>query len=276
MNKTGISYLDWTWNPTHGCSKISAGCKNCWAEKMSKRLAGNNIRGYEKLCSFKPTFCHWALEEPLKLKKPSVIGVSFMGDLWHNDITDEQILKVFKVMLKCTHHTFILCTKRPERIVDFLKNGKSPLYPLPKFDNVWFGCSIENNDVLQNRLYQMSILKNTYGLNTWLSIEPLLEDISDRLDTLLTHTGNDIIDGFIIGGESGVGARYCDPKWIAQLYGIIPNEKFYFKQWGTNKQNEIDTPGLNKKEIGFMNKNFSIIKLTDIEQTKNLPFKLNY
>ena len=107
MNKTKIPYLDYCWNVIKGCSKISMGCVNCWSEKMAKRQAGMKSKGYDTSNPFKPTFCHWKLKEPLQIKKPSVIGVSFMGDLFHDDISDEQLLSIFSIMESCVYQKFI-------------------------------------------------------------------------------------------------------------------------------------------------------------------------
>lgn len=260
MNKTNISYLDYTWNPTKGCSKISAGCTHCWAEKMSKRQLGMGSRGYEAPNPFKPTFCEWKLKEPFKVKKPSIIGTSFMGDLFHNDITYGDKLKIFDEMtIGASRHTYVLCTKRPENIIKFLTEFPTDI-ELGCMDNIWFGCSIEDNKVLQERLFQMALLKNSFGLNTWLSIEPLLEDISKNLGILLKHAGHDIIDGIIVGGESGTGARFCNPNWITNVINICP-EKSYFKQWGTNKENSNVPVSLSE---GF--------NLFEVKSIKNLPW----
>lgn len=257
MNKTNISYLTFTWNPTHGCSKISAGCKNCWAEKMSKRLAGIGVDGYWKEKPFEPRFCEWIADEPLHIKKPSVIGVSFMGDLFHDFISFENIMDIFDIFYKCPQHTFVLCTKRPGNVVNMFRAFED--YDDPKIlSNIWFGCSIENKKTFDERMPHMLSLKADYHLNTWVSAEPLLEDISD---SIIMHGGyNDIIDCTIVGGESGTGARYCNPDWITKIINLYP-EKAYWKQWGTNKTN-FD----NK----LYNQNDNIIK--SVERVKNLPW----
>jgi len=251
MNKTEISYLTFTWNPTHGCSPISEGCQKCWAQKMSKRLAGNNIRGYDKTNPFKPTFCEWALNEPLERKKPSVIGTSFMGDLFHEDITDDQIWMVFIVMHEAHWHNFVLCTKRPQRMLNIIMKNKE-IIPVRSFNNIWFGCTVENKQST-SRILDMAALKQL-GFNTWLSIEPLLEDISDSF--YLVPEAVDCFDCFVIGGESGPGARFCDEMWISNILDVIPEEKFYFKQGGTNKMN-VNTG----------------VDISRMSQIKNLPWQ---
>jgi protein gp37 len=253
MNKTNISYLDFTWNPTHGCSFISAGCQKCWAKRMSKRLAGNNIHGYDKTDPFKPTFCSWAINEPLERKKPAVIGVSFMGDLFHENITDMQHGQIFAEMVLNPQHTFILLSKRPENMLRSARLLKQ--YHAQSSNHIWFGCSIEDNKTL-SRLIDMAALK-ALGVNTWLSIEPLLEDVSEGLKTALNV--NDCIDCFVVGGESGPGARYCDPNWIGNIYNIIPKNKFYFKQWGDNSNYYVD--------------NLKYKHLQIVQSTQNLPWR---
>src|ERR1035437_3401636 len=122
MNKTNISYLDFTWNPIHGCSEISVGCKECWARKMANRQAGIGTDGYNPLEPFKPMFMFDKLNEPVLRKKPAIIGVGFMGDLFHEDFTDEQIDQIFAVMAMAKHHKYILLTKRPYRMQEYLSD----------------------------------------------------------------------------------------------------------------------------------------------------------
>lgn len=260
MNKTKIPYLDYAWQITTGCSKISSGCQNCYSYSMSKRLVGMGIKGYTK--DFKPTFCPWLLDEPSKIKKPSVIGISYMGDLFHKDITDDQIDDVLGHSID--PHTYIFCTKRPERMRQSLSKWSD-------VDNCWFGCTIENNDVLEDRLYHMTKIKELYGFNTFLSIEPLLEDISVKLEALLSVSRGNIPDGIIVGGESGIGARYCNPQWIAHIYQICQKNdiKFYFKQYGTNKENLL---GLRSYEIIVPGINRELIPLKQVENTKELSW----
>jgi len=263
--KAKIPYLEYNWNITKGCSKLSSGCSNCWALGMSKRLAGKGIQGYNKEDPFKPTFCHWKINEPSQLKKPSVIGVSFMGDLWHKDIDFSDIQEIFNQFWNNPQHTFVLCTKRPERILDLFQSYED--YDDPGlFDNVWFGCSIEDNKSFNQRSESMYNLKSNYALNTWFSIEPLLEDISATLGPCLAF-----VDGVIVGGESGTGARYCNPQWIANIYQLCKQNdtKFYFKQYGTNKENLL---GLRSYEIIVPGINREFIPLKQVENTKNLPW----
>jgi protein gp37 len=252
MQKTKIPYLNYNWGITHGCEPISSGCNKCWAKVMSKRLAGAKIKGYDAVNPFKPVFMPDKLLEPLQLKKPSVIGISFMGDLFIDDITYEQIMQVFDVMIGSIH-TFVICTKRPENIVSLFRSFED--LESDMLDNVWFGCTIENNKELLNRIGSMDILHNDYDLHTWVSIEPLLEDISENF---LKGKLNSIFDWIVIGGESGAGARFCNPEWIDNIRSLVPKEKFYFKQLGTNKENVNDG-----------------VDMIQFETYKSLPFILN-
>jgi len=240
---------------------------------MSKRLAGAKIRGYDKEDPFKPTFCHWKINEPSQLKKPSVIGCSFMGDLFHKDIDFSDIQEIFNQFWNNPQHTFVLCTKRPERILDLFQSYED--YDDPGlFNNVWFGCSIEDNsEYTQKRLYAMGVLSKDFGLNTWLSIEPLLCDISENIwfnDSLKW------IDGVIVGGESGPGARYCNPSWIAKIHHLCVEHTtpFYWKQWGTSKDN-LAGPSISHDFffLEFGDDASKMITMKQIENTKELPWK---
>jgi len=168
MNKTGIPYLDYTWNPTHGCSPCSLGCDNCWARAMSKRLAGMGVKGYDKANPFKPTFHAERLDEPLKLKKPSVIGVSFMGDLYHPDITDEQIARVYETMWMVNRHTYVVLTKRPQRLV---YEGPPPSTTM---NHVWWGVTVCTQAEADEKI---PILLSIPAAHRWISIEPMLGPI---------------------------------------------------------------------------------------------------
>ena len=228
-------------------------------------------RGYDKENPFAVKFCDWKLDEPLLHKKPSIIGVSFMGDLFHYDINKKEIFDVFEVMMEAEQHTFILCTKRPQRILSFVEKFDFNKTFIP---NVWFGCSIEDKKSFYTRMPFMVALKKEYGINTWLSIEPLLEDLSGINPDWLKH-----IDQVIVGGESGTGARYCDPTWIVKIQDICKNKNipFYFKQWGTNKQNyDVRYTGKSFAEMGFLRNitdNDIFCTVTDIEQIKQLAWK---
>lgn len=233
MNKTNIEYLDYSWNPTHGCSPVSPGCDNCWAKATSKRLAGMAVRSYWKYDPFKVTCCPWKLDEPLKIKKPSRIGVSFMGDLFHEDVPDnfiEQVLNICAV----SQHTFLILTKRPERMRDIfkMKEDRDGFYGHP---SIWLGVTAENQEQADKRI---PILLQIPAAKRFVSIEPMLGavDLFDFfweqnpnfqpprfLDEGETYTVPHRIrcdespDWVIIGAESGAGRRYCEHHSIRKI-----------------------------------------------------------
>lgn len=267
MTKTKIPYLDYVWNITKGCSPKSSGCKNCYAKKMAPRLASNNIECYDKKEPFKPVFCRGKINDPCNIKKPSVIGVSFMGDLFHDEIHEDVIIDVLTVIRSCKQHKFVLCTKRPERMYYALERFIK-LYPKEEIDNAWFGISFEDCDSIEqhDRGYWINQLYKDLGVHTWMSIEPLLEDISPYIKKYCNY-----IDVIVCGGETGVGARYCKPSWIADIYYLCQNYHipFYFKSWGKNKKN-LSVPGT-IEELLFLSGSI-ISNKSEIETTKELPW----
>ncbi len=228
MNKTNIEYLKYSWNPTHGCSPIGEGCKNCWARVMSKRLAGIGITGYSKDNPFKVVCCPEKINEPLHIRKPSRIGVSFMGDLFHKDISSDQIREIYEIMAKCKQHTFIVLTKRPERIVNVLYD--EPPYYLGGGDylaNVWHLTTVENQLVANTQINDLIELKQS-GCGAWiigLSVEPMLEQIDIRQYI-------DQIDWVICGCESGQNRRPTRLEWIIDLKNqcVDAGVPFFLKQ----------------------------------------------
>ena len=213
---TKIEWTDESWNPVTGCTKVSAGCKNCYAEAIAKRFWGKR-----KFTSIK---CHSdRLNIPLHWKKPRMIFVNSMSDLFHEDVADQFIIDVFLIMAKAKQHTFQILTKRPERMLSFFEDCRSmpPIFPLP---NVWLGISIESPDHCERVKY----LRSTPAIKRFLSIEPMLESFKDYPGVI------DEMDWVICGGESGPNARPMHPDWAKELRDIckavgIP---FFFKQWG--------------------------------------------
>ncbi len=233
MNKTNIDYLDYTWNPSHGCSPISEGCRSCWANIMAKRLAGMGARGYLKEDPFKPTFCPWELDKPLKLKKPSVIGVSFMGDLFHEDILDHQINSIFLKMVNIDWHTYLVLTKRHERMADFVSIGTGWR---GKMSHVYLGVSCENQARADERI---PTLLQIPAAKHFVSFEPLLGpvDLDKTCPRKPTNNGwcwREGIDWVIAGGESGPRARPMHPDWVRSIRDQCQKAgvPFFFKQWG--------------------------------------------
>ncbi len=221
MNKTKIEWTDKTWNPITGCTQISTGCKNCYAKKMARRL--HAMKNPRYINEFDITIHEDLFEVPLNIKKPSVVFVCSMSDLFHEDVSFDEITKIFDTMKKANWHIFQVLTKRPERLLEFSKN-----YEIP--ENVWVGTSVENKDFI----YRVEILEQVQAKIHFLSCEPLLGSL-DEME--LTN-----IQWVVVGGESGSNARPVEKKWIIELRDKCEKEKipFFFKQWG----------GWNKKKNG--------------------------
>ncbi|MCF6340738.1 MAG: phage Gp37/Gp68 family protein [Sulfurimonas sp.] len=221
MSKSKIEWTESTWNPVSGCTKISNGCENCYAERMAKRLQAMGTKGYEN--GFKVTLHPHALEKPLKLKKSQMIFVNSMSDIFHKDIPDEYIFKIFEVMNKAHWHTFQVLTKRPERLAQMADK-------LNWTKNIWMGVTVEANDYVSRVDYLRSLdIKVKF-----LSIEPLIDSV-DKMD----YTN---IDWVIVGGESGYGCREIKKEWVLEVKKKCEKDNipFFFKQWG----------GVNKKKNG--------------------------
>ena len=208
-----IEWTEATWNPVTGCTKVSAGCKHCYAERMAKRLKAMGSENYRN--GFKLTLQPQMLDLPYKWRKPRKVFVNSMSDLMHPDVPDEYILKVFRVMNENPQHRFQLLTKRPERIESINRHVKwSP--------NVWMGVTIENDRFLG----RADLLRDCGAQVKFLSLEPLLGPL-----TGLDLTG---IDWAIVGGESGPKARPMKAEWATELRDMCLDAQvcFFFKQWG--------------------------------------------
>ena len=208
-----IEWTETTWNPVTGCRKISPGCKNCYAERMSKRLRAMGQEKYRN--GFALTLHPKSLEEPLRWKKPQMIFVSSMSDLFHKDVPVSFIQQVFDVMRRAHWHTFQVLTKRAERLLELDAKIEWP-------QNVWMGVSVENQDYT----FRIDDLRKTHASVKFLSLEPLLGPLPE-----LDLQG---IDWVIVGGESGPGARPMLPEWVRYIHcqcqaAHVP---FFFKQWG--------------------------------------------
>ncbi|MBN1591407.1 MAG: phage Gp37/Gp68 family protein [Pirellulales bacterium] len=208
-----IEWTEATWNPVTGCSKISPGCKNCYAERMAKRLQAMGQPRYRN--GFRLTMQPDIVELPLRWKRPRMIFVNSMSDLFHRNVPDEFILKCFSVMEQAAQHTFQVLTKRPTRAVAIA--GK-----LPWPTNVWMGTSVENAHYMS----RVHALQKIPSAIRFLSLEPLLGPIP-RLSL-------ETIDWVIVGGESGPGARPMDARWVFQIRDRCVKSRvpFFFKQWG--------------------------------------------
>ena len=210
-----IEWTEQTWNPTVGCTKISPGCKNCYAETMAKRLQAMGMRGYEN--GFRLTLMPERLSEPLERRKPTVYFVNSMSDLFHEKVPFDYIHQVFDVMSKAPQHTFQVLTKRAERMAEFCRGMTLP-------PNVWLGVSVENK---KHGVPRIGVLSEIEASVRFLSIEPLLEPLGE-----IDLTG---IHWAIVGGESGPKARPMKREWVDDIKQQCDQAgiAFFFKQWGT-------------------------------------------
>jgi len=212
--KTQIEWTEQTWNPTTGCTKVSPGCKHCYAETMSVRLKAMKANGYEN--GFKLSLMEDRLEQPLRRKKPTIYFVNSMSDLFHEDIPDEFLDRVFEVIKLTPQHTYQILTKRSDRMKGYFHTKKIP-------ENVWLGVSVEDK---KYGIPRIDDLREIGAVVRFLSVEPLLEDLGD-FDLTNIHW-------VIVGGESGPNARPMQEIWVDNIYKICKKEKvaFFFKQWG--------------------------------------------
>lgn len=214
-SKTSIEWTEQSWNPTTGCTKVSPGCKYCYAEVFARRLQGSNAKGYEN--GFSVSLMPDRLDQPRRRKKPTVFFVNSMSDLCHEDIPDSYIDKVLSVIKDTPRHKYQILTKNAVRLPLYFKNN-----PVP--ENAWIGVSVENK---AHGLPRVTELRNTPAKIRFLSIEPLLEDLGD--------INLDGIHWVIVGGESGPQARPMKEEWVINIQRQceVQNVPFFFKQWGT-------------------------------------------
>lgn len=213
MKHTKIEWTEATWNPVTGCNKISPGCKNCYAEVLSRRLKAMGQKNYAN--GFKLTVQPHMLELPLTWKKPQMIFVNSMSDLFHKDVQTEYIQQVFEVMGKAHWHTFQVLTKRADRLAKLSD-------VLNWAENIWMGVSVEN----KNYVHRIDELRNTKAHTKFLSLEPLLSPLKNL------NLKN--IDWVIVGGESGHKARPMKEQWAIDIQRQCEEQdvSFFFKQWG--------------------------------------------
>lgn len=219
--KSTIEWTESTWNPVTGCTKVSPGCKFCYAERMAERLQAMGQANYRD--GFRLTLQPQMLELPLKWKRPQAIFVNSMSDLFHKDVPLDYIQRVFDVMRRAHWHRFQVLTKRADRLAEL-----DPFLEWPK--NVWMGVSVESSDHMD----RIDYLRQTHAVLKFLSLEPLLGPLP----------GLDLrrIDWAIVGGESGPSARPVEEDWILDIRDQCRSAgvAFFFKQWG----------GQNKKKTG--------------------------
>lgn len=211
MQTTNINWTDKVWNPVTGCTKVSAGCKNCYAETITNR--------FWKDRKFTDVRVHpERLNQPLKIKKPAKIFVNSMSDLFHLKVPFEFIDSVFEVMAYCKQHTFQVLTKRPEIMNQYITAWAPNIYhhTLEQLPNLWLGVSIEDQKTADERI---PLLLQTPAEVHWLSIEPLLEDINLDTTQLFDNKmrGRHTIDWVVIGCESGPKKRECKTEWINKI-----------------------------------------------------------
>lgn len=270
MSNTKIEWADRVWNPVTGCTKVSPGCAHCYAERMAKRLAGRC--GYPTNEPFKVTLHPDKLDEPDKWKKPARIFVCSMGDLFHDDVPDSFLDKVFAMMAKASQHTFLVLTKRPERMRDYILKAMCDedcnydgwyeaiaelgIPDATPMENVWLGVTAENQEQADKRI---PILLQIPAAKRFVSVEPMIGPVdlmypktiwpdgpqyccSGRdcgchgmpIDPPLIFGFGNRIDWVICGGESGPGARPMHPDWVRSLRDQCQasGTPFLFKQWG--------------------------------------------
>jgi protein gp37 len=209
-----IEWTEQTWNPVTGCTKVSPGCKHCYAEVMARRLKAMNAAGYED--GFSLRLMPERLEQPLRRRKPTVYFVNSMSDLFHEGVPDQYIDRVMEVISETPQHTYQILTKRAERIRDYYSSR-----PVPP--NVWLGVSVEDR---KYGLPRIPYLRSVAAKVRFLSVEPLLEDLGE-----FDLSG---IDWVIVGGESGYKARPMKMEWVRNVQAECDAAQvpFFFKQWG--------------------------------------------
>jgi protein gp37 len=227
-SSTTIEWTDATWNPVRGCSKISPGCKHCYAERFAERFRG--VKGHPFEQGFDLKLIPEKLSEPLKWAVPKTIFVNSMSDLFHGDVPQSYISKVAAVMRSANWHTYQILTKRSARMRDLLCG---PLNETALETHIWWGVSVEDK---KHGLPRIHDLVKTPAAVRFLSIEPLLEDLGE--------VPLDGISWVIVGGESGPHARPMRQEWVLSIMEQCRKAKvpFFFKQWG----------GVRKKEAGRM------------------------
>ncbi len=221
MAETKIEWTESTWNPTTGCTKISSGCKNCYAERMAIRLKAMGTQKYAN--GFEVALHEDCLSEPYAWKKPKVIFVNSMSDLFHVEIPFEFIKKVFKVMNDNPQHVFQVLTKRAKQLLEY-----SP--KLNWTSNIWMGVTVEDYQAKS----RIDYLRKTGAAIKFLSCEPLISDLGQM--------NLENINWVIVGGESGPKSRPMVEDWVLDIYSQCKSADipFFFKQWG----------GVNKKKTG--------------------------
>ncbi|PTS88988.1 ABC transporter ATP-binding protein [Sphingomonas sp. HMWF008] len=243
MAETQIEWTDATWNPVAGCTIVSAGCTNCYAMEMAKRLEAMRMEKYVGLTRRSGNRTVWSgkvhedrasLAIPRRWKKPRKIFVNSMSDLFHEAVSDAFILEVWRVMRETPHHNYQILTKRPERMATLVANAVKEILP-----NVWLGTSVEDTDVVG----RIDHLRGVPAAIRFISFEPLIGPVGD-VDLSDIHWA-------IVGGESGRSARPIREEWIDEIHEQCAEYEtaFFFKQWGTwGKDNKRRSKKANGRE----------------------------
>ena len=240
---SNIEWTDETWNPVTGCTKISPGCDNCYAEKIALRFKHNFPKGFN--VDLKPE----RLTQPDKWRKPRRIFVNSMSDLFHPDIPYSFIDRVISTMNRCPRHEFQVLTKRPKSALKYFNDRiAARITPFKRVEidgptipsNMWIGTSVEDVERLRQRF--VPLIEIPAAIH-FLSIEPLLEDVANQLNFYLKLSRSESwprIDWVIVGGESGPGARQMREEWVLSIRDVCreQNVKFFFKQWGGRNKSE--------------------------------------
>ena len=244
MAQSKIEWTEMTWNPTTGCSKISKGCKHCYAETMSKRLQAMGNPKYKN--GFEITLHPDTMKIPYSWRKPRIVFVNSMSDLFHEDIPFKYLQNIFHVMNDCSQHIFQVLTKRAEQ----LNRLQSRLY---WGSNIWMGVTVESKEYEK----RIDLLRKTNASVKFLSIEPMIGP-TPALDL----TG---IDWVIVGGESGFGARPIKKDWVLDIQEqcLQADVPFFFKQWG----------GVNKKKNGRILNGKTFDGMPNVELFKQTTFQ---
>jgi protein gp37 len=241
-----IEWTDATWNPVRGCTKISPGCAHCYAERFAERFRG--VPGHPFEQGFDLRLVPQKLDDPLRWKKPKRVFVNSVSDLFHEGVPDDYIAEVADVMVRADWHTYQILTKRSARMRDLLKTRLRGAASKP---HIWWGVSVENKKF---GLPRIAHLRSAPAVVRFLSVEPLLEDLGT-----VNLTG---INWVIVGGESGIGARPMERKWVTsirrqcRLSGI----PFFFKQWG----------GVHKSKAGRLLDGRTYDEMPTLNDTRNL------
>lgn len=243
MAETQIEWTDATWNPVAGCSMVTAGCTNCYAMQMARRLEAMGIAKYDGLTRKSGKRAVWngvvredraALDIPYGWSKPRKIFVNSMSDLFHDAVSDDFIIDVWRVMRETPHHNYQILTKRPERMAEVVARAIPDILP-----NVWLGTSVESADVVD----RIDHLRAVPAAIRFISFEPLIGSVGE-IDLTNVHWA-------IVGGESGPNARPIREDWVDEIYVHCDayGTAFFFKQWGTwGKDNKKRSKKANGRE----------------------------